>query len=769
MWNVKVYIKWVFVLSAALLLSCAPGQEALEEETTETADPVAWWQFDENEGASVKDVISQRRDTVHYVFTEARFKPDSDPLWRSGLNGNSLLFDGYSTWVERPAEYTPEPDQQLTLEAWVAPRTWEWGDEGRLSAIINQHDRENKEGYALGYFRHGSWAIHAGIDGEYYELWEEDHLLEKGEWSHVAGVIDLQQGRIALYLNGEQVAEKEIPSGGSISIADKPLRIGKNSKAVRIGRYFPVNMFTGMMDEVRMYHSALNESEIRQRYEKFSPETPDLTWYRERYDGDRHRPIYHFIPPAHWMNEPHAPLQFEDKYHLFYQYNPQGPFWHQIHWGHMVSDDMVHWEDMDIALAPERDEVDPDGVWSGSATIDDKGVPTILYTAGDDSKEPNQMTAIAQSFFDQHGDPRLPEWEKYEGNPVTVQEEGIGIFGQFRDPFVWKDEGTWFQLVGSGVEDQGGTALLYTSEDMFEWEFEDYFKVGDVEKYPKTGDVWELPVFLPVGGDKHILMINPWYFEHSPYNVKYVWYWIGDWDYENMEFTPDHEDPRLFDVGQHFTGPSGMVDDEGRTIVFSIAQDSRPGKHRYDSGWAFNAGLPIILEYRDDERLGVRPIPELKSLREEKLYSINDRMTVDEINQKLGNQVGNTIEIKAQFEVNGDDKVGLVFRKSPDGEEQTQVWYDTETEEFKIDREQSSKKDEVWKEVQGDVVSIDEDIITLHMFLDKSMVEVYLNELMGLTSRVYPTREDALGLQLIGNDQTKVKSLNIWKLGSAYD
>lgn len=764
---INVYTKLLTALLISVFgVSCSVTDKTATEKQVE---PVAWWQFDESEGASVRDEVSQRRDTVHYVFTDARFKPDSDPMWREGVSGNGLLFDGYSTWVERPQEYIPTPERQLTLEAWVAPRTYEWGDEGRLSAIINQHDREEAEGYALGYFRHGTWALHAGINGEYYELWEEDQILETGQWSHIAGVIDLEEGLMALYLNGERVAEKQIPSDGQITPADKPLRIGKNSKPVMIGRYFPVNMFTGMMDEVRIYHTALGQEEIRARFQEFSPEFPDLTWYRDRYEGDRHRPQYHYLPPAHWMNEPHAPLHHEDKYHIFYQHNPQGPFWHQIHWGHAVSDDMVHWEDVGIALAPERDEVDPDGVWSGSATVSDDGTPTLFYTAGDDSKEPNQMTAIARSFFEEHGDPRLPEWEKYEGNPVTVQEEGIGIFGQFRDPFVWKDGDTWFQLVGSGVEDEGGTALLYSSEDMFAWQFENYFKVGDVEKFPKTGDVWELPVFLPLNDDKYIFMINPWYFEYSPHNVKYVWYWIGEWDYESMEFTPDHEEPKLFDAGQHFTGPSGMVDEEGRTIVFSIAQDSRPGKHRYDSGWAFNAGLPIILEYRDDKRLGIRPIPELESLREEQLYAFTEPQTVDEINQQLGDQVGDMIEVQAEFEVTGSAKVGFTFRKSPGGEEQTHVWYNTDTEEYKVDREASSKKDEVWKEVQGETVSIDDDIITMHMYLDKSMVEVYMNELMGMTSRVYPTREDALGLELLGDENVTVKSLRIWELGSAYE
>lgn len=760
----------IFIILFLLPLTSISSGGGFAADTVDISEkPVAWWQLNEEEGASALDLISKRRDTVHYVFTEARFKPNSDPMWRNGIDGNGLLFDGYSTWIERPADITPIPEKQLTLEAWVAPRTYEWGDEGRLSAIINQHDREEAEGYALGYYRHGTWSIQAGIDGQYYELWEEDAIIEKGVWSHVAGVIDLEGGSMSLYLNGQKVAEKQVPAGGVITPTDKPLRIGKNSKPVMIGRYFPVNMFTGMMDEVRIYNAALSQEEIRQRFEMFSPEPPDLTWYRERFEGDRHRPQYHFLPPAHWMNEPHAPISFEGKYHIFFQYNPQGPLWHQIHWGHAVSDDMVHWEDMPIALAPERNEVDPDGVWSGSATIDKDGIPVIFYTAGDDSKSPNQITAIAESTYPEDGDINLTNWEKYNENPVTVQEEGIGIFGQFRDPFAWKENGKWFQLVGSGIEDEGGTALLYTSDNMYDWEYQKPFKVGDVEAYPKTGDVWELPVFLPLNDNKYIFMINPWYFEHSPHNVKYVWYWIGQWDAGKMEFTADHKTPKRFDVGQHFTGPSGMVDEHGRTIVFSIAQDSRPGKHRYDSGWAFNAGLPIILEYREDEQLGIKPIPELESLRKELLFSISEPTSLSDINSELDDEIGDMIEVKAEFEPGESGKTGFIFRKSPGGEELTRVSYDAGTEEFKIDREQSSKKDEIWKGVQGGIVPINSNKISMHMYLDKSMVEVYLNGLKGLTSRVYPTRDDALGFQLLGDDDVRITNLEIWKLSSAYE
>ncbi len=96
--------------------------------------------------------------------------------------------------------------------------------------------------------------------------------------------------------------------------------------------------------------------------------------------GDRHRPLYHFIAPANWMNDPNGVIFWKGKYHLFYQYNPNGPFWGTLHWGHAASADLVHWEDYPIALTPSQDGPDKLGCWSG-CIVDDGGVPTALYTA----------------------------------------------------------------------------------------------------------------------------------------------------------------------------------------------------------------------------------------------------------------------------------------------------------------------------------------------------------------------------------------------------
>jgi len=744
------------------------------------------WSFDEGRGTSAVDKARNIADTVHYVFTDAKYKPSTDPLWKEGVSGGGLLFDGYSTWIERPANAIAKPDDELTIEAWAAPRSYEWGDAGQLSAIVNQHDKAMRQGYILGMGRHGRWSFQAGINGRWVEVWADaDRPLEKFKWSYIAATYSRSEGKLKLYLDGEPVGETTVPHQAAITPSSKPFMIGKHNAGAVVNGTFTANMFNGLLDEVKVHNVAMDPEEIManysataNRFPDHTPPEPELDFDRSVYDGDRYRPQYHFISPGHWMNEPHGPLYFEGKYHIFYQHNPQGPYWHQIHWGHAVSDDMVHWEDMPVALAPEGGSVAPDGVWSGNAVVDDEGNPALFFTAGNDLAVPNQATGLARSTFKDDGDVNLERWVMEE-EAVTTQamnlpaEEGEVWFGQFRDPYVWKDGDTWYQLVGSGIKDVGGTALLYSSPDMVHWTYEHPFFVGDYEEHPETGQVWELPVFLPLGEDengamKYVFLINPWFDHYNEHNVKYVFHWIGTWDRTTNRFMPDHEEPRLFDFGEHFTGPSGMVDGHGRSILFSIAQDRRTEREHYDAGWAHNAGLPLTLSLRDDGTLGIEPIEELQSLRGELLVDLQDT-NVSRANAALKKVQGDMLEIVLEARLNGAAEIGLKLRSTGDGREETLLYYDRADETFNIDRSRSSLDPDTPKGVHGGTMTLEEGRLKLRVYLDRSMVEAYANGKHSITSRVYPTQADALGLELwsVGN-RAEIENVQVWALTSAY-
>ncbi|MCA0755991.1 GH32 C-terminal domain-containing protein [Paenibacillus sp. N4] len=763
----------------------------------------AHWPLDEGSGAAAFDTAGGLADDVSYALLQGRFTGKAEPQWRPGVCGGALLFDGYSTWITRKAAEAPKLDDAFTISAWVAPRSYEWGAEGRLSAIVNRHDREAAEGFVLGMFRHGSWSLQLGASGRWYELWCRDRPLEKGKWSHVAATFSREEAAMKLYLNGEQVAERAMPAGTAMSPSDSAdLLIGKNNQAAVLAEAFRHNMFDGLMDDVRIYSRALTVVEIASAYKEAllphggsAPEIPfaDIRLDRRPLLQDRHRPQYHASPPVHWMNEPHAPIYFEGKYHLFYQHNPQGPYWAQIHWGHWVSEDLVHWRDLPIALAPEKGAVDPDGVWSGSAAYDEHGVPALFFTAGDDSASPNQRVALARSRFREDGDSELTVWEKHKA-PLIVQEKGQGLFGDFRDPFVWKEDGLWYLLIGSGTDGQGGTVLAYTSANMTDWTYHGPFYVSDASRFPYLGNMWELPVLLPLGKDalgreKHVFLISPL----GPGADVEVFYWIGEFDRGQVRFVPDHEEPQLIDVGDfHFTGPSGMVDPRtGRNIVFTIAQGERTPQLEYDSGWAHNAGLPVSVFLRPDGRLGVEPIAELESLRGERLCSLRDT-TVEEANRTLADVRGDMLEIRVEFEAEEPEeldeqdehdehdehdelpqpqpqRLGVWVRQSPERDEETLIYYDRRSAELGVNREKTTlSKEERSRGVQSGRLDLAGEALRLHIYLDRSMVEAYANGLKSLTTRVYPERTDSLGLRLEGRGAAKIRSLDIWTMNSIY-
>ncbi|MFD1953911.1 GH32 C-terminal domain-containing protein [Paenibacillus thailandensis] len=746
-----------------------------------------YWAFDEGTGASALESVSNVRDDIQYVFNDAEFTEPCDPQWRRGVSGSGLLFDGYSTYIAHPFKGDPtgEPAYRsaLSIGVWVAPRSYEWGDEGKLSAIINRHDRERKQGYLLGLFRHGTWSFQVGLEGG---RWEElrapdGHELPKNEWSYLNAVFDGNEGEMKLYLNGGEIASAALPRGSRLAeAAGMDLLIGKNNHSSLLSETFSLHMFSGIIDELKIYNRALSPEEAAASYRHMldsahGGDRPQLYYDEIKLDrtpllADRHRPQYHVSPPAHWMNEPHAPIYFDGQYHLFYQHNPHGPFFHQIHWGHWVSKDMVHWRDLPVALAPEKDRLAPDGIWSGSATYDAEGLPVLFFTAGNDSASPNQSVALARSVYSRDGDPDLVHWVKHP-EPLIVQKKGMGAFGDFRDPFVWKDDDGWYALVGSGIEGEGGAALAFSSQDMMNWTYKGPFFKADIGKFPYLGPIWELPVLLPLGSDKqgvnkHLLLVSP---VGEGADVE-VFYWIGQLDKHRLSFVPDQEEPQLIDVGDfHFTGPSGMVDPKtGRKIIFTIAQGERPSLQEYKAGWAHNGGLPISVYLRDDGRLGIEPIEELQSLRGAKRLSLRDK-SLAEANAMLRDVQGDMLEIQLEMEPGSAERFGIKVRRTPDGEEETLLYYDLNQAMLMVDRTKTTlHPGEKCGGIQGGKLELLGENLKLHIYLDRSMIEAYANGLKSLTTRAYPSRSDALGLELWADGDTAVKSMDIWDMQSIW-
>ena len=198
---------------------------------------------------------------------------------------------------------------------------------------------------------------------------------------------------------------------------------------------------------------------------------------------------YHFEPQTGWINDPNGLIFYKGKYHAFFQHNPHGPHWDRMHWGHAVSEDLIHWQELPIALFPEQPYENDGGCFSGSA-VEKDGRLYLFYTSV--SRELKQTQSVAYSDDGIY-------FTKYVGNPV-IRENPLG-YPDFRDPKVTLIDGKYRMVVGSG-NGPVGQVVLFESEDLLSWDYRGILFEG--EGY---GPCIECPDFFKIG-DKYVLMFS---------------------------------------------------------------------------------------------------------------------------------------------------------------------------------------------------------------------------------------------------------------------
>jgi beta-fructofuranosidase len=464
---------------------------------------------------------------------------------------------------------------------------------------------------------------------------------------------------------------------------------------------------------------------------------------------DPHRPRYHFLPPANWLNDPNGLIQWGGEYHMFYQYNPNGAFHGTIHWGHAVSADLINWRHLPIALAPEPGTADEDGCYSGVAVNDD-GVPTLIYSG---NKNRAQRACLATSADG------LLTWQKEAGNPVIVAPPPDLDLLEYRDHSVWREDGTWYQLMGAGIRGQGGTALLYRSDDLREWEYLHPLCVGDLHQFTPiwTGSMWECPDFFQLD-DRHVLIVSVW----DQDNLHYSAAMLGQ--YHDHRFVP--EISHKLDYGdRHFYAPQSFTDAQGRRVIFGWVQEGRSVEAQLASGWSGVMSLPRVLSLGLDGHVCMQPVPELLALRAEHTHSGAIDLPEGQV-VALPDVSGDTLELVVELDPATAGLCGICVRRSPDGSEHTQIAYDAAVRQLVVDRTHASLDATTDHNLHVAPLTLGADEpLRLHMFLDRSVLEVFANDRVSITSRIYPTRADSIGVALLSErGQAKLIGLDAWLL-----
>lgn len=491
----------------------------------------------------------------------------------------------------------------------------------------------------------------------------------------------------------------------------------------------------------------------------------------ERAEADPHRPRFHFVSPAGWLNDPNGVGQRDGTFHLFYQYNPHAPVHDRIHWGHATSTDLVHWTDEPVALVPGESGPDSGGCWSG-VLVDDGGTPTLVYSGrhrGPDGDRELPCVAV--------GSADLRTWTRVPENPVIGSTPpGVDVTA-FRDHCVWREDGRWRQLVGSGIVGAGGAALLYESDDLRSWTYVGPLLVGDASDGAPgdadwTGTMWECVDLFglerPYGDGADVLVFSAWHEEVTHHPL----YWTGT--YAGDTFAPDRLG-RLDYGGRYFYAPQSFHDASGRRVMFGWLQEGRPDEAAVLAGWSGAMSLPREVSLGADGRLVQVPVAEVAALRRDGVRSEPGRLGRDE-HRPVG-PGGDQLDVELDLVVPPSAAVELAVRVAGDlgdGDgERTRIVVERDgsgAATLRLDRSRASLDPAVDATSRaGEIPVVGDDVVSLRVLVDRSALEIFANG-RPLTARVYPTRSDATGVEVTGlaGDVTVTRA-EAWRMADAWD
>lgn len=457
------------------------------------------------------------------------------------------------------------------------------------------------------------------------------------------------------------------------------------------------------------------------------------------------RPTYHLMPERNWMNDPNGLIQVNGVYHVFYQYNPNGAFWGSMHWGHATSTDLVHWTHQPIALAPDPDGPDADGCFSGAAVVH-KGVPTLVYTG---VRGKDELPCLAFPL-----DQDLTTWGKHPGNPV-MESTPPGISTTiFRDHTLWRnpDTGEWNMGIGSGLEGQGGALLTFSSPDLETWRYIHPAIVEDARLNPdesllSTG--WECPDLFFIDGSP-IFIACDW--DDDPISVSY---WTGDWTDDRMH--PTHKG--IVDAGGSLYAPQSFTDENDRRLLFGWLRERWSAERQLEAGWSGVMSLPRVITSSPDGTLAFRVADEIQTLREAHASQglVSGTIATDDID---------TRSCEVQLTANEWPSGPFSLRIGTD--EHAVIQWNPARSEITIDTRSAS----VDPDVIGDIASAklegeSPEQFSLRVFVDHSVIEVYLCDRLAMAVRVYPENDSVPELALEGT--VPDGHVEVWQMGSAWD
>ena len=432
-------------------------------------------------------------------------------------------------------------------------------------------------------------------------------------------------------------------------------------------------------------------------------------------------PSYHITAWKNWINDPNGLVYYQGKYHAFYQHHPYEHKWGPMHWGHVISDDLYHWEHLPIALYPDENGT----CFSGSAIVDHDNVsglgkdgiaPLLLFYTADLNGE-SESQCIAYSLDGVN-------FEKYEGNPILEHSK----YKDFRDPkvFYYEADNAWKMIIS--VFDH---IKIFESKNLLDWNLINTFSTKSV-----INGVWECPDLFPLQFNDEtywvlILSVGPKPGEGSTRTQ----YFIGDFDGKNFTPLESSDSIRFIDYGlDNYAITSFSETDERIMITWAQNGYYAPATPQYGYCGQLSAPrIPFLFEDNSGNlSLGFRPVdlPETINSSELETHSSEGKMYVELSNKPL--LIEFDLDSDANFELELYNDSGETLSFSKEGTElildRSETLGNIDHEAFQHDFFKIHKADQKLNAPSNYFV-----------FLDSHLLEIYAeNGTNVFTSTIYP-------------------------------
>lgn len=703
-------------------------------------------------GGQITEAVSGQR-----YYVQGHFAPENV----AGAQGQALRFDGYTSWVNASlGDIIPAGSRSMTVSLWMAVPCYpiikideNTSEQTPIATCIND---EAKTGFGFYIGFDGRYSYRAYIGGWPVNI-AVSAPLSPYEWHCLTAVTDAAARTVTLYDNGTPVGQAR--ANGEINFAPGPLTLGRGTRENYSGPFL-LTSYNGLIDDLRIWDEAVPQATLAE----WQPENPaNLDIPASRFADDRLRPRFHGMPAAAWTNECHGMYHSGGRYHLFFQKNADGPYMARLHWGHISSENLYDWREEKIALAPGA-PYDIKGCWSGCVFADDEitdGKPNIIYTAVDYAR-----ATIAQAAPD---DEQLNDWTKSADNPIIDGRPG-GLSDDFRDPYFFRHNGKAYIIVGSSKEGVGTTTLHEYNPATGTWSNDGrLFFTGSTAQL--CGTFWEMPNITEMEPGKWLFTVTPL---GTSAGVRTL-YWSGSIA-DNGQFVPDEysRSPRQVEMesreGYGLLSPT-IYHHDGKTIALGIVPDKLPSEDNWDLGWAHCYSLPRQWSLGDKNQLMQKPLSLLEGMRAPGGYS-RAAFTLNGT-ESLAPVSGRAFEICGTFEV-GTNPVGFNIFKNTQAT--GTITYNPRTNELTADFSRLARLVNdggvyggIYRCALPEILRRGSDL-KLDIFVDHSIVDIFINDRWATSIRVFPTAADADGVEVFANGgDVNVKELRAWNLTKSAD